>query len=189
MRWILASGVLLPLVNARAQSTDGDPDFDPEFEPPAGASTPGRRTKLPRVDGHSVNLPLARDLHADGERSAREKIPVLLFFDLWDCPYCDRALREFLVPMAIGEEWRTRAIYRQVEIDRNDPVVDFAGGSTTHRALATSYKVKFTPTLHLLNARGEQLGTPVIGLMTPDFYGAYIEQAISEATRKLQTGA
>ena len=175
---------------ARAQRADDDAPLASEFDDaisPAGASP--ARTKLPRVDGHAVNLPRATDLHADGERSAREKIPVLLFFDLWDCPYCDRALREFLVPMANGSEWGSRAIYRQIEIDKMLPLVDFAGGTTTHRDLAKAYGVRYTPTLHLLNGRGETLGKPLVGLMTPDFYGAYLEQAISEATRKLQGAA
>lgn len=143
--------------------------------------------RLPPVNGHTVNLPAAEDLHADGERSTREGIPLLLFFDRWDCPYCDRALHGFLVPMATGEEWRGRAIYRQVEVDKPLPLVDFSGERTTHRALAQRYEVKLTPTIHLVNARGERLGKPLVGLMTPDFYGGYIEQAITDATARLRT--
>src|SRR5581483_10281395 len=91
LRWILASGAIVPWL-VRAQTApvgDGTEidEFSMEAVPPAA-----KPPKLPRVNGHAVNLPAARALNADGERSARERIPVLLFFDLWDCPYCDRAL-------------------------------------------------------------------------------------------------
>ena len=128
LRWILAPALMLP---AAASWPADDPPLATEFDDEIPVAVPGR-TKPPRVNGHAVNLPEAHDLRVDGEASAREKIPVLLFFDLWDCPYCDRALRE--------------------------------------------------------NARGEALGKPLVGLMTPDFYGAYLEQAINDATKKL-TGA
>jgi len=183
LRWILASAVSVP--GAAAWPAE-DPPLASEFDDELSSAT--RRTRLPRVSGHAVNLPPAQDLRADGEKSAREKIPVLLFFDLWDCPYCDRALREFLVPMANGDMWRSRAIYRQVEIDKTDPIVGFDGDHTTHRELAKKYGVRYTPTLHLVNARGETLGKPLVGLMTPDFYGAYLEQAINDATKKLTGG-
>jgi len=188
LRWILASGAIVPWL-VRAQTApvgDGTEidEFSMEAVPPAA-----KPPKLPRVNGHAVNLPAARALNADGERSARERIPVLLFFDLWDCPYCDRALQQFLVPMASGDDWGSRAIYRQVEIDKLDPLVDFNGEKTTHRALAKRYDIKVTPTIYLVDARGEPLGKPLLGLMTPDFYGAYLEQAITDAGAKLKRAA
>ena len=183
LRWILASGVLFRAAPVwPAEDAPLASEFDDEL------STVRPRTKLPRVNGHAVNLPPAQNLRADGEKSVREKIPVLLFFDLWDCPYCDRALREFLVPMANGGAWASRAIYRQVEIDKTQPIIGFDGDNTTHRELAKKYGVRYTPTLYLVNARGESLVKPLVGLMTPDFYGAYLEQAIGDASKKLSGG-
>ncbi len=159
---------------------------DPFFEgTPVSAQPPERP---PRVNGHGSNLPAVKNLQEDGSRSLRDRIPVLLFFDLWDCPYCDRALKEFLVPMANGAEWRSRAIYRQVEIDKAESLVDFGGQNITHRDLALRFKVKVTPTLWLVDGRGEALGKPLVGLMTPDFYGAYLERAINDATARLRGG-
>ncbi|MEP7206527.1 MAG: thioredoxin fold domain-containing protein [Casimicrobiaceae bacterium] len=148
---------------------------------PAWAQQPAatRRT-------HAVNLPPASDLAADAAQSRAARIPVLLFFDRGDCPYCERALREFLVPMATGEEWRGRAVYRQVEIDQPLPLVDFSGVTTTHRAFAERHAIKLTPTVYIVDATGTPLGKPLVGLMTPDFYGAYLENAIDAATTRLR---
>ncbi len=151
---------------------------------PAGAAL-GQRNTAP-ANAHAQNLPLARDLAADAREVRSERVPVLLFFDRFDCPYCERALREFLVPMAGGEDWRDKAIYRQVEIDQALPLVDFAGGSTTHRAFARRHKIDLTPTIYLVDAAGTPLGKPLVGLTTPDFYGAYLEDAIHAATSRLR---
>jgi hypothetical protein len=184
--WILASGALVPMLRATAQPAPADAALGTDID--EWTSAPSRERPA-RVNGHTVNLPIATDLHADGERCARERIPILLFFDLWDCPYCDRALHEFLVPMANGSEWGSRAIYRQIEIDKTDALTDFNGDKTTYRAVAQRFKVKVTPTIHVVDAKGVTLGKPLVGLMTPDFYGGYLEQAINEATARLKAAA
>lgn len=155
----------------------------------AGAAALRPRAASPAPKGHTVNLPAAQDLHADGAISARDGVPVLLFFDRGDCPYCERALREFLVPMATGDDWRGRAIYRQVEIDQTEPLVDFAGAMTTHRAFAQRHRIELTPTIYLVDSTGAALGKPLVGLMTPDFYGAYLEDAIASAAARLRATA
>ena len=141
---------------------------------------------IARADAPRAALPPAVDLAADGVASRRERRPILLFFDRDDCPYCERALREFLVPMAGDPAWRDQAIYRQVEVDRGTPLVDFAGASTTHRAFAARYRVSFAPTVVVVDARGETIGDPLVGLTTVDFYGAYLEDAVNAGLRKLR---
>ncbi len=88
--------------------------------------------------------------------------------------------------MTRGGEWRDRVLYRQVEVDTADPLVDFAGNSTTQRALAQRYNVRFTPTVLLVDADGKALGDPLIGFASPDFYGAYLEDAIRTATARVR---
>jgi thioredoxin-related protein len=135
---------------------------------------------------HRFNLPLARDLATDAAASARSRVPIFLFFDRYDCPYCERALARFVVPMSKEAPWRDRALFRQVEIDQPLPVVDFAGSATTHERLAARYGMSVTPTVAVVDGRGEVIGKPVIGLLTEDFYAAYLEQAIDAGVRKLR---
>jgi hypothetical protein len=142
----------------------------------AGAAGPPRRAALPP----------AVDLAADGAASTRARLPILLFFDRVDCPYCKRALREYLVPMTEDAAWRDRALYRQVEVDGTAQVIAFGGARTTHRALAARYGVTLTPTIVVVDAAGNALEEPVVGFTTPDFYGAYVERAVDAATKKLR---
>ena len=138
---------------------------------------------------HRFNLPLAGDLAADGAASARDRVPILLFFDRDDCPYCERALAQYVVPMSKDAPWRDRAIYRQVEIDQALPLADFDGKATRHEALAARYAVKVTPTVLVVDRTGAIIGKPVVGLLTADFYAAYLEQAIDGGVAKLRGSA
>lgn len=165
---ILASAPLgLLHATARAQGA---------LSTPPGSS----RSPVPRT----VQLAPATDLASDGRTSARERKPLLLFFDRVECPYCERALREYLVPMS-REAWRDRALFRQVDIDRPLPVVDFDGSATTHDRVAARYRVRLSPTVIVVDGDGQVLAGPLVGLMTVDFYGAYLDRALEDAQRKL----
>ena len=96
----------------------------------------------------------------------------------------EQALREYLVPFS-REEWHGKALFRQVGIDRRDPVLDFGGARTTHQALADRYGVFLSPTVLVVDANGRPLGEPIVGLLTVDFYGAYIDNALKAARAKL----
>lgn len=169
MRVILASGIAaLPAGAARAQ----------------WATRPEDAARRPPID-RKHELPPAKDLAADAAASDKGRLPILLFFDREDCPFCERALREYLVPYS-REEWKDRAIFRQVAIDRTLPVRDFDGTVTTHKAIAERYGVIFSPTVLVIDGRGEKLAEPIIGLTTIDFYGAYVQNALAAGTRKLR---
>ena len=115
-------------------------------------------------------------------------IPIFLFLDRYDCPYCERALAQYVVPMARDMPWRDRALFRQVEIDQPLPLVDFDGSATTHRSLAARYRVTLTPTVVVVSGTGTIIGGPVIGLPAADFYAAYLERAIDDGRAKLRRG-
>lgn len=153
---------------------------------PLGAQrtlTTPRGTGRPPI-ARGAHLPLARDLAADGSISTRTRRPILLFFDREECPYCERALREYLVPLS-RDEWKERTLFRQVEMDHALPVRGFDGRMTTHEALAAGYGVTLSPTVAFVDARGRVLGDPLVGLTTVDFYGAYLETALVQATERL----
>ena len=167
---ILASAPLaLACVSPRAQEAKATP---------AGT----RRPPLARA----AQLDAASDLAADGAASLRERKPILLFFDRQECPYCEQALREYLVPLS-RESGRDRALFRQVDIDRPLPVVDFDGSTTTHDRIASRYRARLSPTVIVVAGDGAILAGPLVGLMSVDFYGAYLERALDDAQRKLSS--
>ncbi len=143
---------------------------------------PARSPRRPRT----LALPAAADLAADGALSRTRRIPILLFFDREDCPYCERALREHLAPMSAEAPWRDDALMRQIEADRAVSVVGFDGRATTHGALSASYGVALTPTVLVVDGTGAPLAEPVVGLLTADFYGAYLEEALRAGLAKLR---
>jgi thioredoxin-related protein len=134
-------------------------------------------------------LPAAKDLAADGGRVRADHLPVVLFFNRDGCPYCERALREYLSPMQRDAAYAGRALFRQVEVDKRKPLVDFAGKTTTHREFASRYKVTLTPTIWFVDEHGNALVQPIVGLPTLDFYQAYLDQAIADSQAKLAGGA
>jgi hypothetical protein len=143
---------------------------------------PPRTPARPRRDA----LPAAVDLATDGAASRARRVPILLLFDREDCPYCERALRQYLAPMAREAPWRDDALFRQVEVDRATPVVGFDGAATTHRGLAARYGAKLTPTVVVVDATGAPLVDPIVGLLTADFYAAYLDAALRDALAKLR---
>ncbi len=159
----------------------------------AAGGTMAQRASPPGLAGpartRAAELPLARNLAADAATAARERIPIVLLFDRDNCPYCERALREYLVPMSLEGRWRTEALFRQVEIDRALPLVDFAGTATTHRELAARYGAELSPTVIVVDARGEPIGAPIVGLMTVDFYGAYLDNAFEAGVERMRGNA
>jgi thioredoxin-related protein len=144
------------------------------------------RAAAPSPTAHRSNLPLATDLAADAAASRRGKVPIFLFLDRYDCPYCERALAQYVVPMSLELPWRDRALFRQIEIDQALPLVDFDGSPSTHRAVAARYRVSLTPTVVVVDGAGRTLGAPVVGLLTADFYAAYLESAIEAGAGKLR---
>jgi len=138
-----------------------------------------------RADSRRAVLPTAVDLAADGAASRREQRPIVLFYDRDDCPFCERALREYLVPMARDDAWRERAIFRQIEVERPLSLVGFDGRATTHRAFAAATRVSLTPTVAVVDGAGMPLVAAVVGFTIPDFYGAYLEDALDRGWRRL----
>jgi thioredoxin-related protein len=134
-------------------------------------------------------LPGAGDLAADGAVAKDKHLPILLFFNRIGCPYCERALREYLTPMQRDPAYADRVIFRQVETNKSNRLVDFGGRATTHREFASRYKIRLTPTIWFVDGDGNALAEPIVGLPTIDFYGAYLDQRIADSLAKLQTRA
>lgn len=135
-----------------------------------------------------ADVPVAHDLAAESQAAQAKQMPVLVLFMSPQCPYCEQVLKEFLLPMQHNPEYRTKVVMRQVVIDSNARLLDFAGRTTTHAQFAAQNKIRLVPTIKLFDARGRELTEPLVGLLTPDFYGAYLDQAIDEALAKVRSG-
>lgn len=129
---------------------------------------------------------MAQDLAADAQRLRERRIPLLVLYSQADCAWCERARREFLVPLANDPASADRVLLRQIDLDRDAPLDDFAGRTTTHRAFAKAQHARFTPTLMFYGPDGRQLSEPIVGFRLADFYGEYIERGIDEGIALLR---
>lgn len=140
--------------------------------------------------GTDGQLTLAADLRADAETSRKQGIPILLFYSLKGCPYCEVIRASHLLPMQRdAATTKPRVIIRQVNLQDSAALRDFAGRMTTHREYSQAQKISFAPVVTLVDGEGRALAEPLKGAMLPDFYGAHLDDAITEATSRLAASA
>lgn len=130
----------------------------------------------------------AQDLVRDARELRARKLPLLVLYSQSDCQWCEKARREYLVPMQNDGAYRDRVLLRQVDLDSDAALTDFAGRRTTHREFAKGERARVTPTVAFYGPDGERLSEPIVGLRIPDFYQAYLDRAIDEGVARLRSG-
>lgn len=134
----------------------------------------------------AAELPLAQDLARDAQELAAKRIPMLVLYSQADCRWCERVRREYLGPMQRDPSYRARVVLRQIDLDSQARLIDFSGRATTHLDFARAEGARVTPTVQLYGPKGERLAEAIIGFLLPDFYAAYIDSAIVQATSRLR---
>jgi thioredoxin-related protein len=141
---------------------------------------------LPGAARAADGLVHAKNFQADARTAARRRVPILVVFTSPTCPYCDRVKREYLVPMHKDPAYRPRVIIREVTVDATTPLTGFDGAPTTEGAFAAANKVFMVPTVKVFDARGNDAGEAIVGMLTPDYYFGYLEAAIDEGGRRVR---
>ncbi|MCY1208680.1 hypothetical protein D9M72_203140 [compost metagenome] len=98
------------------------------------------------------------------------------------CSYCDAVRRNYLGPQAAAGE----IAVRELDMTADTPLRDADGSLTTARAWAQAHQVRVAPTVLFLDRQGRAAAGPLRG-MQPDFYGAYLEQALDQARAAIAT--
>jgi thioredoxin-related protein len=129
------------------------------------------------------NLPFAIDLRSDAAEAARRGVPVLLMVSLPGCPYCNAVRRSYLLPMERNPV--KRAIVRQIDLNDTRMVRDFDGALRSQDAIARARGVRAAPVVFILGPEGRALASPLEGMLLPDFYGAYLDDAIARGAAAL----
>lgn len=126
------------------------------------------------------------DLARIAAQARAHRVPVLVAFMQETCPYCAVARHDYLLPLQSDPQWKHRVLIREIEVDRSLPMRNFSGEATTHRAFARSLGVRRVPTLIVFDADGKPAAPPITGLLSADFYGLYIEQAMEAGLVKMR---
>lgn len=110
--------------------------------------------------------------------AAERREPLLLFFSLAGCPWCEALRDQQLRHVHAGRE---RLGLRLVELRMDDdrPIPGLAPArSPAH--IADALDVRISPTLLFLDGERE-VAERLVGYPGPDFYGAYLDERIATA--------
>jgi thioredoxin-related protein len=127
-----------------------------------------------------------RDFSQLADTLNEKRLPLMLMFSSDHCVFCERLEQEFLIPMQISGDYEQRVVIRKLKMKYGNSVVDFNGQRLDANLLAKRYNVSVTPTVVFLDGSGQQLTAKHVGLMTPDFYGGYLDESIDIALDMLR---
>jgi thioredoxin-related protein len=127
----------------------------------------------------TIELPKAADLAALSDVSHQHHLPILLMYSAEDCEYCDLLEREVFRPMMISGELSRKVVFRKVMVDSMESIRDFRGQQIDPDDFAYKSGVQVTPTLQIVDGKGQELVPKLIGYQGNDFFNAYLDSAIS----------
>ena len=129
-------------------------------------------------------MPIAKDLKTTANQSPQKV--VVLYFTAEYCMYCQALDRDVLGPVMRSGEYAEIANFLRLQHDEPETkLTDFDGSLVSNRELIQRYKVNVTPTLIFLGPNGHEVASPLIGFLTVDFYGAYLDQSLKDGRAQL----
>ncbi|MCK4744014.1 MAG: thioredoxin family protein [Sulfuriflexus sp.] len=152
------------------------------------ASLVGLLLLLSSAHAAAVELTDLTDLQADAAQAQSQQLPILVMFSASYCGYCSTLKEEFLKPMLLSGDYTDKVIIRVLEIDDLDDIRDFDGTKIDPESFAERYNIYLTPTLAFIDPNGKELAPPLVGMTTIDFYGGYLDEAITNSLVQLRGG-
>lgn len=123
-------------------------------------------------------LPSTASLPASLDKALQTKQPLVVMVSLAGCPFCKVVREHHLLPLS-------REGLPVVQLDMRDArnVVDFDGSTLTQDAWVRQHSVKIAPTVLFFGPHGREVAKRLTGAYLPDFYGAYLDEQLSQAQR------
>lgn len=135
------------------------------------------------VLAQAASLAPAVNLQAEAKMARAAGYPLVILYSRRDCRYCEAVRREHLLPLTKSPEYGGRVVVRQIDQDKDTPLIDFAGERTTHAAFARRERIRFVPVVAFYGEQGKVLADPIIGARLPDFYNSYLDAALAQGRR------
>ncbi|MDQ1314904.1 MAG: hypothetical protein QG662_1013 [Pseudomonadota bacterium] len=96
------------------------------------------------------------DLQADLQEARKQgKQGVFLFFEMDDCPFCERMKNTILNQAEVQDAYRARFLLYPIDVNGDTAMNDFQGKETTEKAFAFAHRVRATPTLLFFDLDGK----------------------------------
>jgi thioredoxin-related protein len=120
--------------------------------------TRAAQTSIPKLDVLEKQL----------ERTAKQKRPLVLLVTMPGCAWCDLVKQDYLQHLARDQDKEGVFVFETIQ-----------GGVELQR-----YRITMVPTVLFLGPQGE-IAERLIGYGSRDFYGAYLNERIANAKKKL----
>ena len=127
-------------------------------------------------------LPIPDSMQRVASLAGRRGEPLVLLISLPGCPYCELVRRNYLLPMRA----EGLAAWELMTNNRVHPVRDFHGQQSTGASLAALWKIRVTPTVLFFDMAGIEIAARIEGISLPDFYGAYLDEALVAARKRIK---
>lgn len=96
------------------------------------------------------------DLKADlAEAKKQGKKGIFLFFEMDECPFCDRMKNTVLNQSEVQDAYRANFLIYAIDVNGDTELVDFHGNTTTEKAFALGLRVRATPVLMFFDLDGK----------------------------------
>ena len=138
-----------------------------------------------------ANTPADTLLEADNfqelsQLMQEKKLPLLLMVRADYCDFCHRLEAEHLLPMSRDENYTRKILIRTFDLGGSREITGFDGKLTDANTFSRAYQLHITPTLLFLDAEGAEIAERIPGYSVPEYYGAYLDQAIDAAVEEMK---
>ena len=115
---------------------------------PAWAETrdPANHFFQPKFGNFQAELDVAKQQGKKG---------VFLFFEMDDCPFCERMKTTILNQSDVQDAFRANFLLYSIDVNGDSEMTDFQGKDTTEKAFAFAHRVRATPTLLFFGLDGK----------------------------------
>lgn len=122
-------------------------------------------------------LPAAKSLPDELALALKGGGPLVVMVSLDGCPFCKTVRQNYLSPLRTQEG----LVVVQVDMRSAAPVRDFTAVTRTHDQLVRAWGVTMAPTLLFFGPAGAQVAPPLVGVSSPDYYGAFLDDRLAQA--------
>ncbi|MCK5727279.1 MAG: thioredoxin fold domain-containing protein [Thiotrichaceae bacterium] len=133
-----------------------------------------------------VHIEKVKNFQVLSQLMHEKKLPLLLAITASHCPYCLQLEDEFLRPMILSGEYNDQILIRELVIDLHSEVIDFDGKKISNNQFTTRYNANMTPTMIFIDEKGKEVAEKIVGINTPNLFGAYIDIEITKALAKVK---
>ncbi|HWR77105.1 MAG TPA: thioredoxin family protein [Thiobacillus sp.] len=96
------------------------------------------------------------DLQADLQEAKKQgKQGIFLFFEMDDCPWCERMKTTILNQAEVQDAFRAKFLLYSIDVNGDTEMTDFQGKDTSEKAFAFAHRVRATPTLLFFDLDGK----------------------------------